>query len=344
MAIEPFRVALANSLRYEAVLRHRQPLDAAGVRLDVVDAPASDDEALKRFAGYQGIIYPFSQYRLSPFDRLPELIGIVSPTVGVDHIDLDSAVTAGVVVGHLPTFSTEQTADLAMFLIIGTVRRVPQILHEWREGRRAISEWEAAVSPVDDMRGAVLGLLGFGRIARAVAARAHPFGMHCIAYAPTVSDWELTAQHVRPATLESLFREADVISVHLPYTDKTHHLVDAGLINLMKTTAVLINTSRGPLVDEAALLDALRTRQIGGAGLDVFEHEPPTPDNPLLGLPNVLWTPHAGGSSKISIERVGEGSAEQMAWIAQGFWPRHVANPTVEPKVQLQHRGYPKRT
>ncbi len=344
MAAAGFRVALANSLRYEAIARHRQPLDAAGVQLDVVEAPTSDAEAVERFAGYQGVFYPFNQYRLHTFDRLPELIAVVSPTVGVDHIDLDAASAAGVVVGHLPTFSTEQTADLAMFLIIGSVRRVPQMLHEWRQGRRAIAAWEAAVSPIDDMRGAVLGLLGFGRIARAVAARAQPFGMRCMAYAPTVSDWELMAQHVRPADLETTFREADVISVHLPYTDRTHHLVSADLIGLMKPTAVLVNTSRGPLVDEAALLDALRAGRIAGAGLDVFEREPPTPDNPLLDLPNVIWTPHAGGSSKVSIERVGGGSAEQMAWIVEGFWPRHVANQGVEPRVPLRRRGYPERT
>ena len=106
---------------------------------------------------------------------------------------------------------------------------------------------------------------------------------------------------------------------------------------------MLINVSRGAVVDEAALLEALQEGHIAGAGLDVFEKEPVTPDNPLVSLPNVLWLPHAGGSSEEGIRRVGEGSAEQMAWLAQGYWPRHVANPGVQPRVPLRRRGYPER-
>ena len=106
---------------------------------------------------------------------------------------------------------------------------------------------------------------------------------------------------------------------------------------------MLINVSRGPVVDEAALLEALQAGRIAGAGLDVFEQEPVTPDNPLVNLPNVLWLPHAGGSSDEGIRRVGEGSAEQMAWLAQGYWPRHVANAGVQPRIPLRRRGYPDR-
>ena len=214
-----------------------------------------------------------------------------------------------------------------MFLIIGSVRRVPQMWAQWRQGNRAIPAWEARIRPIGDMRGATLALIGFGRIARAVAVRARSFGMRCIAYGPTVSPWEAASLGVELVDLETAFATADVVSVHLPLNAGTHHFVNADLLARMKSSAVLINVSRGAVVDEAALLEALRSGRIAGAGLDVFEQEPVTPDNPLVDLPNVLWLPHAGGSSEEGIRRVGEGSAEQMAWLAQGYWPRHVANP-----------------
>ena len=341
MSPKPFRVALADGLRYEGVLRHRHHLDAIGASLDVLESPTSDAEAVERLSGYHGLIWPHGPYRLHSFDRLPDLIGVIAGTVGVDHVDLDAATSAGVVVGHIPAFATEQTADLAMYLILGAVRRIPQMLNQWRLGNRAISAWEPEIVPIGDMRDSVLALIGFGRIARAVATRAQAFGMRCLAYAPTVSEWEVRSYGVQQIPLDEAFGAADVVSVHLPLTPRTHHFVSTDLLALMKSSAVLINVARGPVVDEAALVEALRNERIAGAGIDVFEREPPAADDPLVNLPNVIWTPHAGGSTSVSIERVGEGSAEQMAWLAQGFWPRHVANPAVTPRMALERRSYP---
>ena len=340
MSNQSFRVALTKGARYESVLRHRSGLEPAGVDLEVVEIPTSDDEAVEILSGFHGVIWPHCPYRLAPFDRLTDLVSVLAPTVGVDHVDLGAATEAGVVVGHLPTFATEQTADIVMFLILGAVRRVPQAIDQWRQGKRSIPDWEREVVPISDMRGSVMALVGFGRIARAVAARARAFGTRCIAYAPTVSDWEVSSYGVRRVDLEEAFREADIVSLHLPLTDATHHFVDEALIKLMKPTAVLINVARGPVVDEQALVRALREGRIAGAGVDVFESEPPAPDNPLVNMPNVIWTPHAGGSTDIAIDRVGEGSVEQIAWMAQGYWPRHVANPDVTPRVKLRRRGY----
>ncbi len=340
MSNQPFRVALTKGARYESVLRHQSRLAPAGVDLQVVEIPTCDDEAVETLSGFHGVIWPHCPYRLTPFDRLTDLVGVLAPTVGVDHVDLGAATEAGVVVGHLPTFATEQTADIVMFLILGAVRRIPQALDQWREGKRSISDWEREVVPIGDMRGSILALVGFGRIARAVAARAQAFGTRCIAYAPTVSDWEVASHGVRRVDLEEAFREADIVSLHLPLTEATRHFVDESLIKLMKPTAVLINVARGAVVDEQALIRALREGRIAGAGVDVFEGEPPAPDNPLVNMSNVIWTPHAGGSTDVAIVRVGQGSVEQIAWIAHGYWPRHVANPDVTPRVKLRRRGY----
>ncbi len=344
MALDEFRVALADGLRHEYVIENRGIIEAAGAKLDVVESPSTDDEAVERLQGYQVIVWPHGPYRLSPFDRLPDVFGVVAPTVGVDHVDVEAATAAGIVVGYLPTFATEQTADIGMFLLLGAMRRVPHTLAAWRDGKRKINEWEAEVQPIGEMRGAVLSLIGFGRIARAVAMRAAPFGMRMLAYAPTVSKWETESYGVRSVDLETAFREADAVSLHLPATSATHHFVDAELLGLMKPTAVLINVARGPVVDEAALLEALRSGTIAGAGLDVFESEPPAHDDPLVNLPNVIWTPHAGGSTRISVRRTGEGTAEQVADLARGSWPRHVVNPGVQPRVPLRPRTYPAKS
>ncbi len=338
---DPFRVALTDGLRYERVLEHRQPLDDAGVELEVVAAPASDAEAAARLAGFQGVIYSHGPYRLHAFDQLPDLVGVIAPTVGVDHVDVQAATAAGVVVGNIPTFATEQTADIALYLMLGAVRRLPQIRREWAAGHRAIADWERRVPAIGDMRGSVLALIGLGRIARAAASRAQAFGARCIAYAPTVSPWEAQGLGVNLVELSEALARADIVSIHLPYTPGTHHFMNAARLAQMKPSAVLINVSRGPIVDEAALADALEAGAIAGAGVDVFETEPPTPQTRLVSLPNVIWTPHVGGSTGVSVHRVGHGAAEQMAWIAQGFWPRDTVNPEVTPRRRLTSRGYP---
>ena len=168
MSDDSFRVALTDGLRHERVVEHRQPLDAIGATLDVVPAPTSDEEAVDRLAGYQGVIYSHGHYRLHTFDQLPDLLGVIAPTVGVDHVDIEAATAAGVVVGNIPTFATEQTADTALYLILGAVRRVPRILNEWDAGHRNIAEWERRIDHIGDMRASTLALIGLGRIGRAV--------------------------------------------------------------------------------------------------------------------------------------------------------------------------------
>ena len=190
MSDDSFRVALTDGLRHERVVEHRQPLDAIGSTLDVVPAPSSDEEAVERLSGYQGVIFSHGHYQLHTFDQLPDLVGVIAPTVGVDHVDIQAATAAGVVVGNIPTFATEQTADTTLYLMLGAVRRIPRILNEWEAGHRGIAEWERRIDHIGDMRASTLALIGLGRIGRAVAVRAQAFGTRCIAYAPTVSPWE----------------------------------------------------------------------------------------------------------------------------------------------------------
>ena len=212
MSDDSFRVALTDGLRHERVVEHRQPLDAIGATLDVVPAPTSDEEAVERLSGYQGVIFSHGHYQLHTFDQLPDLVGVIAPTVGVDHVDIQAATAAGVVVGNIPTFATEQTADTTLYLMLGAVRRIPRILNEWEAGHRGIAEWERRIDHIGDMRASTLALIGLGRIGRAVAVRAQAFGTRCIAYAPTVSPWEAQGLGVELVGLHEAVEQADIVS------------------------------------------------------------------------------------------------------------------------------------
>ena len=227
--------------------------------------------------------------------------GVSNFAVGYNNIDVDAATRHGIMVGNTPGVLTDATADIAMLLILGTARRVVEADRLVRDGR--FQGWEPELLLGRDVSGAVLGLAGFGRIARATARRALGFGMEVL-FSPRppgdrpVSDEELGefAGKVRQVPWEELVERSDFLSVHVPLNDQTRHLVDADVLRRMKPDAILINTARGPIVHEAALVDALRDGVIAGAGLDVFEHEPKVHPG-LLELENVTLVPHLGSAT-----------------------------------------------
>lgn len=217
--------------------------------------------------------------------------------VGFNHIDVQAARSVGIAVSNTPDVVTDATADLALLLMLMTARRAGEGERELRDGRW--TGWRPTHLLGQDLRGKLLGLVGFGRIAQATAHRAlHGFGMR-IAYfsrrrADTGIEAALQAQHY--ASLDDLLQHSDVISLHLPGGADTHHLLDARRLALLKPSALLINTARGTVIDEAALADVLARAAIGGAGLDVYECEP-TVHPGLLALDNVVLLPHQGTST-----------------------------------------------
>lgn len=227
--------------------------------------------------------------------------GVSNFAVGYNNIDVDAATRHGILVGNTPGVLTDATADIAMLLILGTARRVVEADRLVREGK--FLGWEPELLLGRDVSGAVLGLAGFGRIARATARRALGFGMEVL-FAPRppgdrpVSDDELGefAGKVRQVPWDELVERSDFLSLHVPLNDQTRHLVDAGVLERMKPDAILINTARGPVVDEAALVDALQAGRIGGAGLDVYEHEPELAPG-LVELENVVLEPHTASAT-----------------------------------------------
>jgi glyoxylate reductase len=257
--------------------------------------------------------------------------GVSNFAVGYNNIDIPAASHHGILVGNTPGVLTDATADVAMALILATGRRVVEGDRWVRTGR--FTGWEPELLLGRDVTGATLGLAGFGRIARATARRALAFGM-TVLFAPrppehrTVSEEELGefAGRVTQVRWDELVEASDYLSLHVPLTDDTHHLVDAGVLGRMKTGAILINTARGPVVDETALVAALRKGQIAGAGLDVYEHEPVLVPG-LAELDNTVLLPHVGSATVPLRAEMARLAALNAVAMATGQRPPHLVNP-----------------
>lgn len=260
-----------------------------------------------------------------------KLAGISNYAVGFDNIDVPAATSNGILVGNTPGVLTDATADLAMLLILATARRAVEADRFTRAG--LFTGWKPDLLLGQDVSGATLGLAGFGRIARAAAHRAAAFGMSITfcSHPPagrTRNQAELASlpYPARQVSWAELVENSDFLSIHVPLAPSTTHLIDAATLAAMKPTAILVNTARGPIVDEAALVSALQNGHLAGAGLDVYEHEPRlTPG--LAELSNVVLLPHLGSATTQVRARMAELCAANAIAIAQGDIPPHCVNP-----------------
>jgi glyoxylate reductase len=265
----------------------------------------------------------------------PRLKVVSNLAVGVDNIDLAAATREGIAVGHTPGILTETTADLAWALLMAVARRVVEGDRYVRAGKWRT--WGPRTMLGSEVHGATLGIIGWGAIGRAMARRAAGFGMRVLYAAHRSSrrrgksvgrDAEAPPQ-ARRVTLERLLRESDFVSLHVPLTPQTRRMIDSAALATMKRGAILINTARGPVVDQRALLRALRTERLGGAGLDVTDPEPIAAGDPLLRLHNVVITPHIGSASRATRERMGEIAVRNILAVLAGRMPEFCANPAV---------------
>lgn len=250
--------------------------------------------------------------------------GIVRYGVGVDTVDLDAATRRGVLVANVPHYGAEiEVSDHAMALTLALVRRIVSRHQQVVGGQWNIGQRE----PVYRIADSTLGLVGFGKIARAYLARMRAFGVETVlAYDPYVPEAEFAKHGVRAVALDELFSSASIISLHAPASADNRHLVDARTLGLMRKDACLINTSRGALVDTAALAEALAANRIFGAALDVLEVEPLAADSPLKTLSNVILTDHAGWYSEASVAALQEGAAKAALEILTTGKPTHWVN------------------
>jgi D-3-phosphoglycerate dehydrogenase len=247
-------------------------------------------------------------------------------SVGYDCVDLTAATERLIPVSNTPAYCTEEVATHALALLLAVARKLPLIMPKTRAGY-----WDYNFTrPLYSLRGRMLGIIGLGRVGRALVPKARALGLRLGAYDPYVHDDIFALTGVQPFyELEQLLREADYLSIHAPLTAETHRMIDAAALGLMKPAALLINTARGQIVDEAALAEALRNGRLGGAGIDVLETEPPAPDNPLLALENVLVTPHVAWYTEESHEADRVQAMDELLRALQGKRPRWAVNPEV---------------
>jgi D-3-phosphoglycerate dehydrogenase len=242
--------------------------------------------------------------------------------IGVDNVDLEAATRDGIVVTKVPDYCLDEVSDHAMALLLSLVRKIPSSNARTHSGR-----WEMpAVVPIHRLRGTVLGLVGFGRIPQLVAPKAQSFGIKVIANDPFIPAAVMEKAGVRSVEFQELVKTADYISIHSPLLPETRHLFSTEVFKQMKPGAYLVNTARGPIVDEAALAAALDAKQIAGAALDVMEQEPPV-NSPLFGRDNVILTPHTSFYSVESLEELQTNAAEEVVRVLSGQPPRNPVNP-----------------
>lgn len=311
-----------------------------GIRLEVVQS--HERSALRSaLARADAVINQFVEVDADLIEAMPRCLLIVRYGVGYDSIDVGAATQAGICVANVPDYGTQEVALHAISLLLAVHRRLLQYDTELRQGRWL--KGPQAVPPIPRLKGLTLGLVGLGRIGRAVAAYAESFGLHRLTYDPYISRsaaMEVSAVLVDYATL---LRQSDFVTFHTPLSQETRHLLGEAEIELMKPTAVVINTSRGAVVDTLALARALHARRLAGAGIDVFEQEPLKPNHPLRTAPNTILTPHVAWYSEESTLALKRRVAEEVARVAQGEWPRSLVNPEVRAAARLRSGGeFPK--
>jgi D-3-phosphoglycerate dehydrogenase len=241
--------------------------------------------------------------------------------LGVDNIDLAAARERKIAVTYVPDYCMAEVSDHAMALMLALARKIPFANSLVQSGR-----WEmAAVAPLHRLKGQMLGLVGFGNIPRALAPKAKSFGLRVLAYDPFVARDVFASLGVEGVGLDELLAASDFVSVHAPLTPQTRGLINASAFAKMKPGARLINTARGPLIDEKALIEALDSGRLGGAALDVLETEPPPKDSPLVGRPNVVLTPHTAFYSVEALEELQTKCATDVACVLSGQPPVYPA-------------------
>ncbi len=302
----------------------RNAIAEAGGELILANC-ANEAEVIQQARDAEIILVSWSRY-VTPdvMAALPKLRLIARWGVGYDMIDADAAAALGIAVVNTPTYCGEEVAEHAIALLFAYGRRLT-----WSHERIRAGLYQAPPFVIRRLSGRTLGIIGCGRIGSKVARRAIALGINVIAYDPNRSDDDLRAIGVEPRSFDQVLAEADYLTLHVPLDASTWHMIDAVALAKIRPETMLINTSRGAVINQTALVDALSSGRLAAAGLDVYEQEPMAPDNPLRSLEHVTLTPHAAAWSEDSIELLRVEMCENVAeWIATG-WNHKVVNPEV---------------
>ena len=303
-----------------------------GVGAEVIPRQAKFEEDLFEAAeDCFGMINQYARVGRETIQRMKQCKVIARYGVGVDIVDVDAAKDRSILVTNVQDYCTEEVADHSIALWLTLARKLPRYDKATRSG---VWNWQTG-APVFRIRGRVMGIVSFGKIGQAIAERARGFGVELMVYDPYISKSSIKKMGCRPVNKETLIRESDFLMMQAPMTEETHHFLSFDEFKLMKSNAIVINTGRGPTIDNKALYQALTQQEIAAAGLDDPEEEPAKrsswdpKDNPIFSLPNVLVTPHAAYYSEESIRIARETAATQVAKMIRGEVPDYPVNPEV---------------
>jgi D-3-phosphoglycerate dehydrogenase len=298
----------------------REVLARIGAELQVASA-ATPEEILRVATGADGLLVTYAKITGPMIGQMTRCRVISRFGIGVDNVDLDAATAAGIVVTKVPDYCIDEVSDHALALMMALARKIPSSNAQVHGGGWAMR----AVVPIHRLRGSVLGLVGFGRIPQLMVPKAQAFGLRVIAHDPYVPAAVYTAAGVTPVDFPELLRTSDFVSIHAPLMPETRGLFNADVFRQMKSSAYLINTARGPIIDEQALADALDAGHLAGAGLDVMTQEPPT-GSPLVGRADVIITPHTAFYSEESLIELQTKAAQEVVRVLSGEMARNPVN------------------
>lgn len=322
--------------------RYSLELEALDTVAEIYEIDGSSPQAFLQGAGDADAVITswgihISEEIISGLDRCV-VIGLGS--VGVDMVDVEAATRAGIVVTNVPDVFIEEVADHTLMLLLACARRVKLTDTMARDGRWF--EGRPVLNEIPRLWGQTLGLFSFGNVACAVARRAKAFGMQVIAHDPYVTELKMTGEGVEPVSFNELLERSDYLSIHSALNEETRGIFSQAEFKKLKNTCSIINCGRGPVIDETAMIEALQSGAIAAAGLDVLEMEPPSPENPLLHMDNVVLTPHAASATTRMRPETRRRVGREVALVLNGKWPMSCVNPTVLPRTELERwQPYP---
>lgn len=317
-----FKVVKTDDAILPSTTKDREVFD--GLDVDFVEATLlEEDELINHCADAFGLIVLRENITERVIRALPHCKVISRMGVGVENVDVAAATRAGIKVTNVPDANVDEVSSHALAMMLSLARNLPRFDAGIREGRYS---WRIDGQGLRRMSAMTLGLIGFGNIGRETARKAQVFGFKLMAYDPGLSDEAIRSAGAQPATLDEIIQCADVLSLHVPLNPSTADILNAERIAAMKPGAILINVSRGGLVDEEALADALRSEHLRGAGFDAFRREPLEQDSPLLSAPNILLSPHGAHYSREAIAETSEKAFLNVAEMIRGRPPLYSIN------------------
>jgi D-3-phosphoglycerate dehydrogenase len=317
-----YLVAVADSV-FPNLDPAREVLSAIGAELQLA-SDSSPESVLKVASNADALLVTYAKINGDMIRQMKKCRIVSRFGIGVDNVDLDAATAAGIVVTKVPDYCIDEVSDHAMALLLAAVRKIPMATEQVHAGTWKMPNFV----PIHRLRGSVLGLVGFGRIPQLVAPKAQAFGLRVIAYDPFIPKEVFSKAGVEQVDFPQLLKTADYVSIHSPLTPETKGLFNADTFGQMKKGAYIVNTARGPIIDEAALAQALDSGQIAGAALDVMGNEPPI-NSPLMGNRKAIITPHTSFYSEESLVELQTKASQEVANVLTGKPPRNPVNPDV---------------